>query len=253
VTVPGSRRGDLRWPGHGEHDIFSQELEHGIRLFEPFVQADGSTTRKYGGTGLGLTISRTLVDLMGGRIWLQSEVGRGTTFHFTIRVGQPPAEGGGTPATDAHRTSVFTDRAPRRHFGPLHVLLEEDNKVNQILAARLLHNDGHTVVVAADGEEGLAALDRSPARFDLILMDIQMPNLDGFEATRIIRAGEHGTATHVPIVALTANAMDGEEERCLAAGMDGYLSKPFRAADLVATIDRVLAAHLSAVPSDQDA
>jgi len=208
-------------------------------IFEAFRQADGSTTRRYGGTGLGLTISSRLVELMGGNIWAESEVGKGSRFHFivpmTLAVPAPVAE----PA-------VYTTREPE--FGPLRVLIAEDNLINQKIAARLLEKAGHCVTVAADGREALAAWRAHP--FDLVLMDIQMPNLNGFECTAAIRAVEETNGGHTPIVALTAHAVQGYEQRCLNAGMDGYVSKPMRLEELMEVIRRVAtrAPDLHALP-----
>ena len=330
------------------------------RVFDPFKQADGSTTRKFGGTGLGLSISSRLVQTMGGRIWVESEAGRGSTFHFTIRFGRgvpapvvmpaavadlkglrvlvvddnvtnrrllgamvehwemrPVAVDGGEAALaaleEAHRSGspfplVLLDvhmpgmdgfsvaeqimhrrelagatilmltsadhlgdaarcrrlgvtsylikpimsrelladilaalgSAPR-HVGAassaapvpapapaqtarLRILLAEDNKVNQRLAVALLQRDGHEVAVAENGVEAVAACGRE--HFDAILMDVQMPEMNGFDATAAIRALEHETGRHVPIIAMTAHAMEGDRERCLAAGMDDYIAKP---------------------------
>ena len=349
-------------------------------IFKPFVQADGSTTRKYGGTGLGLAISTTLVALLGGRIWLESETGKGSTFHFTVRFDLQHAslpamtsreaqtrklrdmsvlvvddnnanrrileamlkhwrmkpvlvEGGraglaamqisktagkafplvlidsqmpdmdgfsvaeeikkdpelvgatllmltsagrqgdgarcrelgiaayltkpvsqtelleailavlgmASDGPDPDRPQVVTRHSLREGRRRLRILLAEDNKVNQVVATRLLEKRGHTVVIVGDGREALAALDASSSGgFDLLLMDVQMPGMDGFEATRIIREREKASGTHLPIIAMTAHAMKGDEERCLAAGMDGYVSKPFQAEEVFATIDRVL-------------
>ncbi len=338
--------------------------ERVARIFEPYTQAETSTARQFGGTGLGLTISSRLVQLMGGRLWVESEVGKGSTFHFTARVGvsQKPtassstlepegldglrvlvvddnstnrqilrellttwsmhptvADGGetalaeleraaddGTPfalvlmdalmpgmdgfavaeqirrrpglagATimmlssprqgdtarcrelgvprcltkplkqsdlfDAildvlsakpperkpvHHDGIPTPPAPSRRF---RVLLAEDNAVNQKLAVSLLAKQGHEVIVAHDGREATAALEQDS--FDLVLMDLEMPNMNGLEATAHIREREANTGRHTPIVAMTAHAMKGDRERCLAGGMDGYLSKPIRASQL---------------------
>jgi signal transduction histidine kinase/ligand-binding sensor domain-containing protein/DNA-binding response OmpR family regulator len=342
-------------------------------VFEAFTQADGSTTRRYGGTGLGLAISTRLVAMMGGRIWLESEVGRGTQFHFTIRCGvgkaEPPAveeqatltsipilvvddnstnrrvfeetlrrwgmqpevvgsaaaalarlreafDAGAafrlvlTDATmpdmdgfqlvvrirasadfgkvavimatsagqrgDAARcrslgiaayltkpvrraelkaaVRAALDRGPeyiqahplltrhsqRERRRSLRILLAEDNPVNQKLAVRLLEKEGHTVVVVDNGRRALEALEG--ADVDLVIMDVQMPEMDGYEAATFIRKGEETTLKRVPILAMTAHAMKGDQERCLAAGMDGYLSKPIRPDDLRQAIEELVPA-----------
>jgi CheY-like chemotaxis protein len=202
-------------------------------VFEAFTQADGSTTRRYGGTGLGLTISRTLVEMMGGRIWLESELGLGSRFHFTTRVtlGEPEAAVAAASERDRAHGAVVASRH-------LRILLTEDNLVNQRLAARLLEKQGHTVWVASNGREALDVLDRE--RFDVALLDVQMPEVDGFEATAQIRAREQTAGGHLPIVAMTAHAMSGDRERCLAAGMDGYLPKPIDPVNLAQEIRRVI-------------
>ena len=200
-------------------------------IFDAFTQADGSTARSHGGTGLGLTISRRLVDMMGGRLSLASEPGRGSTFHFTVRVGVRAA-----PIEDAVAPGAIGNPVPTA----LRILLAEDNRVNQFLAVRLLEKAGHQVETAANGRAAIAALEQN--RFDLALMDLQMPEMDGLEATARIRERERGSGAHLPIIALTANAMVGDRERCLQAGMDGYLSKPIDSERLLAEIQRVQAA-----------
>jgi CheY-like chemotaxis protein len=339
-------------------------------IFGAFEQADSSTTRKYGGTGLGLAISQKLVQMMGGRIWLESEPGKGSTFHFTSRfdlqknaierrpaapvslrdmlvlvvddnatnrrtlqvmltgwgmrpvlvssglealgemnrasqAGSPfplvlldyhmPEMDGFTLAqkikqdsrlcdtvmilfTSATQTameatcrgigisgyltkpinqsqllatitrglsedsSAFVNPAKPRRFvadlTPLHILLAEDNKVNQRLASKLLEKRGHSVAVVNNGQEAVGQYEQEP--FDAILMDVQMPVVGGFEATRIIRQKEQMTGKHVPIIAMTARAMKGDEEECLAAGMDGYMSKPIDSQRLFDLIEKLV-------------
>jgi PAS domain S-box-containing protein len=207
------------------------------RIFAPFEQADSSTTREYGGTGLGLAISSRLVDLMGGQIWVESEVGAGSTFHFTVRFGLDPETPGGSGNPDALMGPEPTAAGPEFASG-LRVLLADDNVINQILAVDLLQTRDHQVTVVRNGKEAVAAWERQV--FDLVLMDVQMPQMDGFEATAAIRAGEKGTCRHTPIVALTAHAMKGDRERCLQAGMDGYVSKPLEIQELFRVMEEVL-------------
>jgi signal transduction histidine kinase/CheY-like chemotaxis protein len=351
-------------------------LEKRQIIFEAFAQADNSTTRQYGGTGLGLSISSRLVRMMGGRIWVESEIGHGSTFHFTVRFGmqrsssrsyepvgveslrglevlivddnasnrrilqemarswqmeptiadrgaealtqieqantrgapfslilldaQMPGMDGFSVAEkvklyaqpdappmimltsaglrgdaarcrnlgiEAYLTKPIrrsdllqairtvlrsnagtSENAPvvrihslRENRGRLIILLVEDNPVNEVLATRLLERRGHQVTVARNGRAALEALKKQAP--DLVLMDIQMPEMDGFEATAAIRQGEAKTGKHIPIIAMTAHAMSGDKGRCLAAEMDGYVSKPIRADDLFSVVEQVLSIH----------
>jgi PAS domain S-box-containing protein len=197
-------------------------------IFEAFVQADTSSTRQYGGTGLGLAIVSQLVALMQGRIWLESKAGSGSTFYFTARLGIATA----IPAKD--ETQPREERPAAMTTEKLHILIADDNLVNLRLARSLLAKQGHSCAAVGSGREALAALEQQ--NFDLVLMDVQMPDMDGFEATRAIRAQEQISHKHLPIVAMTAHAMIGDRERCTAAGMDSYVTKPVDAAKLFTAI-----------------
>ena len=208
-------------------------------IFDPFTQADSSTTRIHGGTGLGLAISARLVKMMDGEIWVESEPGSGSVFHFTALFGA--ADSGlalAFPLDQEAGPITLLPQVAREPAEPLRILLAEDNAVNRKVATRLLEKRGHQVVVTTNGKEALAALQKDT--YDLVLMDVQMPEMDGFEATRKIRASEEGTGFHQPIIALTAHAVIGYRERCLEAGMDGYLTKPLRPHEL----DQLLEAYL---------
>ena len=200
-----------------------------VAIFQAFTQADGSTTRVYGGTGLGLTISGQLVSLMGGHIQVESTPGRGSAFFFSITV--PLA------SAPIAVTTAVTPAAPVVDARPLRVLVAEDNVVNRRLAEHLLRQRGHQPLMVVNGREAVDALTRDS--FDVVLMDLQMPEMDGFEATAAIRARERTTGARTPIVALTAHAMEGDRQRCLDADMDGYVSKPIDASQLFAVIDHV--------------
>ncbi|MHB8971997.1 MAG: ATP-binding protein [Pirellulaceae bacterium] len=207
-------------------------------IFDAFTQADASTTRQFGGTGLGLTISNYLVQRMGGQISVKSVEGQGTTFTFTVVFGQKdylsPCRNA-AEANSAETNSAETrpaDRAKRaapppvRQLPPLNVLVAEDGLVNQKLVRELLHKQGHRVTIVSSGTDAIVAWQTRPP--DVILMDVQMPGMDGLAATEKIRDLERETGQHTPIVAMTAHAMKGDRERCLAAGMDQYVSKPLR-------------------------
>jgi PAS domain S-box-containing protein len=211
-------------------------------VFSAFAQADSSSSRTFGGTGLGLTISSQLVGMMGGKIWLESEEGIGSTFHFIVRLGSVHARAQEKLRTDDGDTDL---PAVSKDLSRLRFLVVEDNRVNRLVARRLIEKQNHSVSTAANGREALEMLERET--FDCVLMDVQMPVLDGFEATAAIRSRERHSGRHVPIVAMTAHAMAGDLERCLAAGMDGYLAKPVHAETLFATVERVLG-NLNTLP-----
>ncbi|RMI00305.1 MAG: response regulator, partial [Calditrichaeota bacterium] len=233
-----------------------EKLEH---IFDRFEQVDDSLTRSYQGTGLGLAISRHLVEMMGGRIWAESPApptgqppsaeetvplpGPGSAFYFTVLLEAASlpedAENGSHPVSAAPETAASVAEQAEEHPPPedrlsreapspsrLRILLAEDNRINQRVAQRMLEKMGHEVIIAANGKEAVELLEKESV--DVVLMDVQMPEMDGFTATEIIRQREKETGKHVPIIALTAHAMKGDRERCLEAGMDGYLTKPLK-------------------------
>ncbi len=201
------------------------------RLFKSFSQVDASTTRNYGGTGLGLVISKSLSEMMGGKISVESDFGKGSNFWFTVDVGISKIEN----IERAKEENVDNIKLKNKN---LNILLAEDNLVNQKVASIHLEKLGHHVDVAVNG---IAAFEDYKAKpYDLIFMDIQMPEADGYESTRLIRnyESQNDLAIKTPIIAMTANAMKGDKEKCLAAGMDDYISKPFTAKALKETLNK---------------
>lgn len=231
----------LETPAKDAHCIQFRVVDTGIgiptdmlsTLFEKFTQADTSTTRRFGGTGLGLAISCELVTLMGGRIWVSSQEGEGATFAFNVELGA--VEQTSLPKED--EAILIPANAENSHF--LHVLVVEDNAINRMLITTMLRKLGHEVETASDGAEALTKVRQGASKFDVVLMDINMPRMDGIAATDRIRA-LGGAAAKVPIIALTANAMDGDREKYLAAGMDGYLAKPIDRAALIEVLSNAV-------------
>jgi len=198
-------------------------------IFEPFAQADTSTQRRFGGTGLGLTITARLIAMMGGAIAVESEPGRGSTFSFTL-----PFDVVSETAPSPGHEPEASEKGRAAPAVAMHILVAEDNAVNQRVAARMLEKQGCNVTVVSNGLEALRAWEQQP--YDVILMDVQMPELDGLEATRRIREREQTAGGRVPIIALTAHAMSADRERCLSAGMDGVVTKPFSSRELFAVV-----------------
>jgi signal transduction histidine kinase/CheY-like chemotaxis protein len=201
------------------------------QMFEKFTQADTSITRKYGGTGLGLAITKRLVEMQSGSISVKSEVGKGSVFTVTI-----PFE-----AADAPAPAVTVANPASRAAEPraARILLVEDNQINQKVVLAMLRKKQYQIDVATDGKQALDILEGAAMPYDLVLMDVQMPVLDGLEATRLLRSDQR--FRNLPVIAMTAHAMTGDRERCLAAGMNAYLSKPVQPANLFSVIEKMLA------------
>jgi CheY-like chemotaxis protein len=221
-------------------------------LFHSFSQADASTTRRFGGTGLGLAICRKLVELMGGSISVTSAVGKGSTFWFTLPFARQKAQPLINPAPEKRVASIALDGGSARaansitQLNNVRILLAEDNKVNQMVATKQLKRLGFQKVdVANNGFETIAAWERD--HHPIILMDCQMPEFDGYQATQKIREMERAqNLVHTHIIAMTANAMQGDRELCMAAGMDDYVSKPVDEMKLKAALEKSVPAHQSA-------
>ncbi len=208
-------------------------------IFDRFSQADSSNTRRFGGTGLGLAISSRLVELMEGSIWLESEPGSGSRFHFTVQAGRCFESSPARSSSDRGR--LLSPGLNDHPFRALRILVAEDNPVNRLLIQRILKSRGYQLEIAGNGLEALNCLAVAKEPFDLLITDVQMPEMDGYELTRAIRLGEVASGTpatgHLPILGLTADAFADDRNKCLSVGMDAYLSKPVRPAEL----DRAIA------------
>ncbi|MDR2054458.1 MAG: response regulator [Desulfovibrio sp.] len=206
--------------------------EQQSRLFHSFEQADNSTTRRFGGTGLGLVISKRIVEMMDGRIWIESELGKGAAFVFTVKVK------GGTPAGAGETARPRTEETD--DFEGFHLLLAEDVEINREIVISLLEPTRLAIDCAEDGAEAVDMFSGNPERYDMIFMDVQMPRMDGYEATRRIRALSSPRSATVPIIAMTANVFREDVEKCLESGMNGHIGKPLEFEAVLAQMRRYL-------------
>lgn len=204
------------------------------KIFDPFTQVDNSTSRQFGGTGLGLYICKKLIELMGGKIWLHSSEGKGTTFYFTLPL--QPDFSFPIPADQKIACSIPTENCLILDFAPVQILVVEDNELNQKILLQMLNNYGFEVTTVSNGLECLEILHQKD--FEMILMDMQMPVMDGYEATRLIR--QDNKLKNIPVIAITANALIGDREKCLACGCTSYIAKPFKAEELVQELNKHL-------------
>jgi PAS domain S-box-containing protein len=256
VVEPEKMTSDTVWMKFAVNDTGIGIPEDRQRaIFDAFTQVDGSTTRYFGGTGLGLAISSKLIHLMGGKLQLESRPDIGSTFYFTLpfritspKAGEAVETDGQPPRGKVEPVSHFEPVTENSHNSVLRILVAEDNPVNQLFVGRVLEKAGHEATIVANGDDALAALGNQ--LFDLVLMDVQMPVRDGFQATLRIRELEQGSERHLPIVAMTAHAMKGDRERCLEMGMDDYVTKPIQPQHLISVISRVLS--LQQAPDELD-
>jgi CheY-like chemotaxis protein len=215
------------------------------RLFTSFEQADSNTSRRFGGTGLGLAISKRIVEMMGGRIWIVSELGKGSTFALTIQV-KRGAEKDALPegGVNQENTQPLADDSdtPEQddNFEGFHILLAEDIDINREIVLALLEPTALAVDTAENGLEAVEKFSKNPDKYAMIFMDIQMPEMDGYEATRRIRALDSKQAREIPIIAMTANVFKEDVERCLEAGMNGHIGKPLAMNEVLAKLHTYL-------------
>ncbi len=211
-------------------------------LFRPFSQADSSTTRKFGGTGLGLAICKKLSNLMDGKVGVDSKPGEGSTFWATLTLHKTDEEQEESSADFADTDEKLGES---EKLGQLKILVAEDNQINQVVSRKMLEKEGFSVTIVENGREAVKAVEEGD--YDMVFMDVHMPEMDGYEASSAIRELEEVTGDHIPIFALTASAMQGDKQSCLNAGMDGYLSKPIKKEELLKSLQEVKNKLLKAV------
>ena len=208
--------------------------EQQAKLFHSFQQADNDTTRKFGGTGLGLKISKNIVEMMGGEVWIESELGKGSTFAFTIKMKC------GSAATQMSDSCDIDPANVAGLFKGFSILLAEDVEINREIVATLLESTLVDIDYAENGKEAVRMFSEEPDKYDLIFMDVQMPEMDGYEATRIIRELDAPNAKNIPILAMTANVFKEDVENCMKAGMDSHIGKPFAFNEVIDKLNRYL-------------
>ena len=212
-----------------------------LSLFHPFHQAEASTTRKFGGTGLGLTISKSIIDMMGGEIWVESELGKGATFSFLVHlIRGSDAQGQEREVSDGEIVSGDTGEINMSCFQGRHILLAEDVEINREIVLALLEPTQLVIDCAVNGKEAFKKFNDAPDRYDMIFMDVQMPEMDGYDATKSIRALETPRAKTIPIIAMTANVFKEDVEMCLNAGMNGHIGKPLDLDGVLKTLSNYL-------------
>jgi CheY-like chemotaxis protein/two-component sensor histidine kinase len=234
-------------PGGGYCELRIEVKDNGIgispeqqeRLFSAFEQAESGISREYGGTGLGLSISKRIIEFMGGRIWIESELGKGARFIFTVKVmrGQGNDEAGYSEAGGANESEEMRSG----EFEGKRLLIAEDVEINREIILELLKDSGLGIDCVENGKDALDMVSDNPGKYDIVFMDLQMPHMDGLDATRHIRAVLHGRREKLPIIAMTANVFQEDIETCLAAGMDGHLGKPLDICEVAKILRRFLA------------
>jgi CheY-like chemotaxis protein len=214
--------------------------EQQAKLFRAFQQADSSITREFGGTGLGLSISKHIVELMGGRIWIESESGKGSKFIFTIKVERSTKN-----ITSMLSPDIKSEVDVSGSFVGKKLLLAEDVEINREILISLLEDTGISIDCAQNGLEAIEMIATAPDKYDAVLMDVQMPKMDGLEATRLIRAMKIQHLINIPIIAMTAHVFKSDIDECLAAGMDDHIGKPLDVDDLLKKLHKYLYASKS--------